>query len=257
MNNETSKKIQIIYDIFISFLAFIVILTVVVDLSVELSTKNQMILNHINEGIWVIFVIDYFIRLVLSKNKKKFICENFIDLIAIIPFEAFFQTLRIVRVLKIIKVFVFYFKCEKYIEKFIKTNNFHHVLKLTIIIVLLGAFGFHFTENKSFGESLWWSFVTATTVGYGDISPVTILGRIIASILMLTGIGFVGMLTSTISTYFIYERHIKKSSDLKSKIITDIKTQLDDFDNISNEDIDSIYHILKELKKQNCNESKI
>ena len=54
-----------------------------------------------------------------------------------------------------------------------------------------------------FFDAIWWSFVTTTTVGYGDISPSTNIGRLIAAILMIIGIGLIGSLTSTITTYFI------------------------------------------------------
>lgn len=52
-------------------------------------------------------------------------------------------------------------------------------------------------------DAVWWSFVTATTVGYGDLSPETAVGRIIASILMLVGIGLIGSLTSAITSFFL------------------------------------------------------
>ena len=54
----------------------------------------------------------------------------------------------------------------------------------------------------SFGDALWWSIVTCTTVGYGDISPSTTVGRVVAVILMLFGIGLIGMLTGAITTFF-------------------------------------------------------
>jgi voltage-gated potassium channel len=77
-----------------------------------------------------------------------------------------------------------------------------------------------YLEHKSFGDALWWSIVTTTTVGYGDISPATPIGRIIAIILMIFGIGMIGMLTGTITTYFTNKAPQKnqKSSDCSELI---------------------------------------
>lgn len=58
-------------------------------------------------------------------------------------------------------------------------------------------------EGMNLQDAVWWSFVTATTVGYGDLSPETAVGRIIASILMLVGIGLIGSLTSAITSFFL------------------------------------------------------
>lgn len=57
-------------------------------------------------------------------------------------------------------------------------------------------------ENVSLSESFWWAIATATTVGYGDISPHTAIGKFAAVLLMFVGIGFIGMLTSSITAYF-------------------------------------------------------
>lgn len=103
----------------------------------------------------------------------------------------------------------------------------------------------HFIEGLSYGNALWWSFVTITTVGYGDISPSTTFGRILASILMLVGIGFLSMLTGTISTFFLNK---KTSTSYKSEIIDNIKSKLDNFDELSTEDVNNICKILKSLK---------
>jgi voltage-gated potassium channel len=148
--------------------------------------------------------------------------------------------------MRLFRIVVLLGRFKKNIDKFIKTNNFHYVLWITIITVILGALGISFSENKSFTDGLWWSFVTVTTVGYGDISPITSTGRIIASILMLVGIGFIGMLTGTISTFFINKK--SKKYTYKDEIIENIKSKLDEYENLSENDINDICSVLKSLK---------
>lgn len=134
-------------------------------------------------------------------------------MIAIIPFSSFFRLfrlarlLRILRLTKIFRMMVFLRKFQKLSYNFLKTNGFIYTIYITISTVFTGTIAIYFIERgktiDSFLDALWWSFVTTTTVGYGDISPSTGLGRMVAVILMLVGIGFIGMLTGTIATYFI------------------------------------------------------
>lgn len=196
--------------------------------------------------------------MLISENKIEFFKHNLIDLISIIPFNNIFQAARVLRLTrllrftrllkltKLLRVIALLGRFKKNIDKFVKTNNFHYVVWITCATVFIGALGLSFTENKSFTDSLWWSFVTVTTVGYGAISPTTNIGRIIASILILVGIGFIGMLTGTISTFFINKQNGK--STYKEKVIEDIKCRLDEFEDLSIDDIDDIYNVLKSLK---------
>lgn len=87
------------------------------------------------------------------------------------------------------------------------------------------------SESVSFGESLWWAIATATTVGYGDISPHTVIGKFAAVLLMFIGIGFIGMLTSSITTYFTNK---DDNNDKQDKIL---------------EKLDKLQQELDELKK--------
>lgn len=99
-----------------------------------------------------------------------------------------------------------------------------------------------------FKDSLWWSFVTTTTVGYGDISPRTGLGRIIATILMLVGIGFLSMLTGTIATFFLGKKE-ERIVDYKTETIEAISDKIkNDFNNLSEKDLDDMLKVLKTLK---------
>lgn len=88
-------------------------------------------------------------------------------------------------------------------------NGFIYALILTGAVTIPGSIGMFVFELEnnlnvtSYWDGLWWSFVTVSTVGYGDIVPCTLGGRITAAILMVNGLAFIEMLTSTISTYFL------------------------------------------------------
>ena len=79
------------------------------------------------------------------------------------------------------------------------------VLSLILFFIVIFGFIFFITEPdvKSFSDGLWWALVTITTVGYGDITPMTSIGRLVASALMFLGLGLIASLTAVISVKFI------------------------------------------------------
>lgn len=248
---EKNKKLVLIYEVCMALLS----VSVLGILIIEYSTNqfDQEIYKIIDTFILIVFSIDYFLRLYIAEDKAKFIKKNIIDLIAIIPFNSIFQTARLARLFRVLRILIFVVKLRKYTDKFLKTNNFHYVLWLTLVTILLGALGMHLTEQRSFTDSLWWSFVTVTTVGYGDISPSTPIARIIAVFLMITGISFIGMLTGTIATYFI--RKPIEDHSMKHEAIKAINSKLLDFDNLSKEDVQTICTVLMALKEEQNKES--
>ena len=86
--------------------------------------------------------------------------------------------------------------------------------------IIISALVISYVEKMNYSDSLWWAFVTATTVGYGDISPKTHIGRFVAIFLMLIGIGTFGMITGTIATYFLNKQNdIAPNDDLDKYIL--------------------------------------
>jgi len=103
---------------------------------------------------------------------------------------------------------------------------------------------------ENFGDALWWSLVTTTTVGYGDISPESTGGRILAGILMLVGIGFLGMVTGSMATFFV-DRISQSKNEVKKSFAEEqiefIKKQLDDIEKMNQEDIETLTASIKNI----------
>ncbi len=97
-----------------------------------------------------------------------------------------------------------FFQIFKNMANQLAAENLHRVILVLVALILLGSTAFMLCEpNLGFMDSLWWSIVTVTTVGYGDISPATLGGRLVGVLLMMMGIGFLGILTATIAGIFV------------------------------------------------------
>ena len=93
---------------------------------------------------------------------------------------------------------------------FLRRENLFRVMGVTIVLVLIGTAGFtYFEEERPFYDALWWAIVTLTTVGFGDISPVTVGGRVIGVVLMFFGVGVITMLTGRLASAFVDQRQRK------------------------------------------------
>ncbi|MCM1992616.1 potassium channel family protein [Oceanirhabdus seepicola] len=244
------KRINMIYEVTINIVAgFIVLNTVVRFLGYELF-RHTKIYRFIELMIYFIFTVEYVYRLIIAKDKKAFIKNNIFDLLAIIPFSSVFRIFRIIRAIKLIKKS----KIKKIgirIKQFINTNSFSYVLYGTLTLVFVGGYTlYRFEEGKSIHslwDGIWTAFVTITTVGYGDYAPVTVWGRITAMILMLVGIGFLGMLTGTISTYFINKR---KSQLWEENYGDEYKTvDLSEFTEVEIKEIKNFIEFMRSRKK--------
>ena len=202
-----------LYDVLIILLAVTSIIFAILDICGKMSTINPAF-KIADNVILIIFAIDYIVRFIFSKNKWIFFKKNIFDLIAIIPFNTVFSFFRFARLFRLAK-FARLLKFTKFVrlagvlgrfknksDKFLKTNGFIYMLYASVTLIIISAVIMSYLEKQSFSDALWWSIVTCTTVGYGDISPSTGAGRVVAVVLMIFGIGFISMLTGTITTYF-------------------------------------------------------
>jgi voltage-gated potassium channel len=244
--NKKKKKNQkkLLYEYFICVLALVGTLLAVIDIFKGLTIWQFWL----DRGIWAALTADYLIRLSQANDKKVFFRENIFNLVAIIPFNSTLRIFRATKFAKLIRLSIVGAFPRKAFRKagiFINTNGLKNMLIFTALAILFGAFGIMYAEGMSFGDGIWWAFVTATTVGYGDLSPSTTFGRLIAAILMIFGIGLIGSITSTITSYFLNIN----SKSYREETIELIKKKIDNVSSLSDEEIDSICKVLKTLNK--------
>ncbi|WP_277680033.1 potassium channel family protein [Gracilibacillus dipsosauri] len=211
--------------------------------------NSAMFLDRI---VWGIFLIDITARFIKSESKLNYIKKHPFDIIAIIPFDAVFQLARFVRLFRVLRMVLIGKHYMRPFFEIIKTNGLDRVIAFTTVLILVSSIPIYFVEPSinSYQDAVWWSIVTSTTVGYGDISPVTALGRIIAILLMLFGIGLIGMVTGSIATYFIKNDDEENSSN---NTVQYIKDELDRIDDWTEEDLDRVIYLLKSSTKKNIN----
>lgn len=253
--SEEKSRFMLIYDLTFCILALVAVYISLCDLTTG-CTDFQIRVDYI---ITIIFIVDYVVRLFISKNKKDFFKQNIFDLIAIIPFTSLFKVFRVLKVLKVLKALkilkfarlsAYFARFYKRVKFFFEINGLKYMVFASLFCIVIGGVAIHFVEGMSVFDGIWWSFVTATTVGYGDISPSTAAGRVIAAILMIVGIGLIGSLTSTITALFFQRHENAYKKDAKGEILKTLQMQLDDFENLSDDDIETICKTLKSLHEQ-------
>ncbi len=219
--------------------------------SITLAILDFSNLIHIQDWPWsvmddtilAVFTVDYVVRFGQAKRKWTFFRQNIFDLLAIIPLStifSFFRLARVTRLFRLIRLFRFVRlvgfigKLRHTLKRFLRTNGFIYLVWACMAILILAATLYSYAEHVSWGEALWWAIATATTVGYGDVAPHTAIGKVAATILMLVGIGFIGALTSTITTYFANRG---KSSEYQrvTKQLTAIEKQNQELRNLLQE----------------------
>ncbi len=94
---------------------------------------------------------------------------------------------------------------------YIRREKLHRIFLWVLAVIFIGSVAFAFVEkNMNILGAIWWAVVTVTTVGYGDITPTTLAGKLIGVVIMFLGIGLTGVLTATLAGFFIEERDMHR-----------------------------------------------
>ena len=166
----------------------------------------------------LVFAVDWMIELRRAPDRRAYAREHWFELIGMVPlyleavaFLRVAQVLRLARVLRVLRAFTALRRVRALHVLDILINRhkmLHTALVAAVVVVALAAVVWSLERDSnpafaSFGDALWWAIVTTTTVGYGDITPRTGMARVVATGLMLMGIGMIAALASSCSAALI------------------------------------------------------
>lgn len=200
------------WDRFIITLTIVTLGLLTVDFAIDPESELSQTLGWIDFVFCLFFLTDFGWRFYLAPRKWSFLRRNWIDLLGAIPFVGPLRSVRVVRLVRLIRLTRFLVLLRRLILHFEVPIPTKALGYLGVAAILWWAFaGGAFimferdvNENiKGLDDALWWSITTLSTVGYGDLYPVTGGGRIIAAATMALGVGILGTFGGTIATMFL------------------------------------------------------
>ncbi len=222
------NKLSRYFSFFIQALILISIITFSVETIPDLKPQTRSLLYGIEVFCVIVFTIEYLLRIFVADSKPKFIFSFFgiIDLLAILPFYLSFgidlrslRALRFLRLFRVLKL-VRYNRAMNHFTRAIKSAKEEILLFvfITLMLIYFSAVGIYYFEHEaqpehfsSIFDSLWWAIITLTTVGYGDVYPITVGGKVFTFIILLIGLGIVAIPTGIISSALTKSIDDKKS----------------------------------------------
>jgi voltage-gated potassium channel len=235
IEDNTSRKGKI-FDYFIQILILLSLISFTIETLPDNSVQTIALLNVFELICVIIFSIEYSLKILVSKKPLKYIFSFYgiIDFLAIFPFYLKgAYDLRALRAFRIFRIF----RALKLIRYNKALNRFNIAAKIvkeemilflivTAIFIFLASAGIYFFENKVQPESFtsvihsgWWAIATLTTVGYGDVYPITMGGKIFTFFILLIGVGVVTVPAGLVASALSKAREIEEEE--RKREITD------------------------------------
>lgn len=231
------RKIQAhpVYGLLIILLALLSAALLIFEVS-DVYADQVLFMRQIDLSIAIFFLADFTVGILAADNKKQYFKHNWLDLLAAIPLTGgTFQTLRILRVIRVVARI---WRISDFAEHLVMGSaKYIYAMTIVVVIILSNSIAFYTFEYgvnphvHNFFDAVWWTFTTVASVGYGDIVPVTVEGRIVGMILMVFGVCIVGSVAGLVGSHFLHkklelrvEKEVKKAEkEIEEKIEEDIE----------------------------------
>lgn len=212
---KTSTKAEgtYAYQLFMLVLCLFALIAFAAILALPPSSEARKVFESVDLLICIAFFVDFLLSLKRAPNKKKYLVTwGWIDLLSSIPTVDALRVGRLARVVRILRV-LRAVKATRIVANQLlarkASSALYSAAVMSLLLVVMSSLSvLHFESEpgsniRTADTALWWAFSTITTVGYGDFYPVTTEGRIVAAILMASGMVLIGVLTAAATAWFL------------------------------------------------------
>lgn len=215
--NDSDTRAGRIFDLAIQFLIVLSLITFSIETLPNLSGTARAVLRVIEVGTVIVFSVEYVLRVFYAERRLRFIFSFYglIDLLAILPFYIAsgidLRSVRVFRLLRLFRVlkFVRYGQAMKRLRIALASVKAELILFVITcgFLIYFASVGIYYFEREAQPEAfssvfhcMWWAISTLSTVGYGDVYPITLGGKVFTSVILLIGLGMVAVPSGIIAS---------------------------------------------------------
>lgn len=258
----------------IALLAIISIILIVIDSLITLSPRWLFGIYIVDLLICLVFAWEFAYRLRHAEDKLSFLKTHGFEILAMIPAFALYlagsstaisaglRSLRLIRVIRVVFAIARMRRFFRVSGRFVQRSGLIYLLIASFSVILIGGFAALIMESgtsgaqiNNFSDALWWSISTVTTVGYGDIVPNSIAGRIMGMALMVIGIGVMTAFISQVSATLVQSRLAKThdAEGIRQTLASQIKDRIDHIDKLSDSEMALLTKMIQALHETQGN----
>lgn len=223
------------FDVILFWAIGISVLIVTLDSVHSLNEKYGQLFKYMEWGFTFLFSIEYILRIYCVKKPFKYIFSFYglVDLLSILPsylglYFVASHSFRVIRILRLLRIFrvlklIGFSKQAQVLRSALKSSRQKitvFLMSVLILVIILGTLMYMIespeTGFTSIPRSIYWAIVTLTTVGYGDITPQTVLGQSLASLIMITGYAIIAVPTGIITAEMMKNDSSKQSTNTQA-----------------------------------------
>ena len=224
-----------LFDVILLIAILLSIIGVMLESVDEIDKKYHELIMAFEWGFTILFTIEYFFRIYAVNRPLKYIFSfmGIVDFLAIIPTYLIFifpavHWMSVIRAIRLIRIFRI-FKLSRYLRgahtmqialRSSRPKIIVFLLSVMLLVIILGTLMYIIESSASTNgfenipDSIYWAIITLTTVGYGNIVPMTILGKVVASFIMILGYGIIAVPTGIVTAEFSRKRKEKVNTQV-------------------------------------------
>ncbi len=221
-NGYRERPAAEVYQLVLLVLAIYAVLALAIDALIKPNPEIRRLIQYADWVVCSVFFADFLRNFVAAKHKWHYMRTwGWLDLISSVPMVDALRSARLLHIVRLLRVI----RALRIISMFFHRNRSRNAIAVTalacFLLVTLGSIAVLAIEGEAGGsivkadQALWWALVTMTTVGYGDVFPVTTEGRLVAVVLMIGGVGLFGVLSGLLASWFVQPDADSNSQELE------------------------------------------